>query len=372
MKLRSSYIITFALILAFWMVVCLLDSTWYYFTVLHKGKPLSYQRIVAINVPYWILAAMMTPPVAWVSRRVSFARGRRLRAMGTHLICVIPFAIIHVLLFRIIRYVQDGAPLYIEKFPYMVRSDLAATLDKEMLLYAVMVIGVSAYDYYRRFQEKERAAAALELEQARLRASLSSAQLDALKMQLQPHFLFNSLHAISTLIMRGDSQAANQMLLHLSQFLRMTLDNTDAQEVPLAVELEFLDAYLRIQRERFGERLEIEIDVEEEALPASVPNLVLQPLVENAIRHGIGADPGRGRIAVKARRANGRLEICVQDNGNGLPEDGSHTEGMGLRNIRARLEQLYPGAYSLTLAGAPSGGTAATITMPFRVIGKGD
>jgi LytS/YehU family sensor histidine kinase len=252
-----------------------------------------------------------------------------------------------------------------------VRGELASTLDKEIVFYVMIAGAVSAYDYYRRFKEKERAAAVLELEQARLQASLSEARLGALKMQLQPHFLFNAMHAISTLILRGDTKAANQMLQHLSSFLRMTLDSGDAPVVPLPVELEFLDAYLRIQRVRFGDRLQVAVEVAEDARDAIVPNLILQPLVENSIRHGIGSDPGQGTITIRAQRTKGQVLLQVLDNGPGLREEGTVAEGVGLSNIRARLEQLYPGAHRFTLERGAVGGTVATIVIPYRAANAG-
>jgi sensor histidine kinase YesM len=363
----SHHFLTFLFGLGFWLIVCLVDSTWYYFVALGKGPTPPWSQIVLWNLPYWLVVVVLTPAVVWLSRSAGFASGRRWRAIGIHAVGVLLFAIIHMSAYRMLRNIIAEKPAIPPHFLLEIRKAISSVLDKEILLYLVIVIAVSAIDYYRRFREKERAAAALELEQARLKASLSEAQLDALKMQIQPHFLFNSLHAISTLILRGDAAAANQMLLHLSRFLRMTLDNTGSQEVPLAVELEFLEAYLRIQRVRFGDRLQIEMDIEEAALKASVPNLVLQPLAENAIRHGIGSDAASGTIAIRARVAGDSLSIQVQDDGTGLQGNSAPAEGVGLRNIRARLAQLYPGAHSFTLHEPPSGGTVATLTFPYRI-----
>jgi two-component sensor histidine kinase len=366
---KSHHLLTFLIALGFWMIVCLVDATWYYFVALGKGPTPPWTDIMLWNLPYWLVIVVLTPAVVWVSRRAGFASGRRWRAIGIHAAGVLLFAIVHMSAYRILRNLIAGNPAFPPYFLLDIRKAISSVLDKEILLYLVIVIAVSAIDYYRRFREKERAAAALELEQARLKASLSEAQLDALKMQIQPHFLFNSLHAISTLIMRGDAADANQMLLHLSQFLRMTLDNTSSQEVPLAIELEFLEAYLRIQRVRFGDRLRIEMDIEEQALKASVPNLVLQPLAENAIRHGIGSDAASGTIAIRAHVAGNSLSIQVQDDGTGLQGNSTPPEGVGLRNIRARLAELYPGAHSFTLYEPPSGGTIATLTLPYRIEG---
>jgi LytS/YehU family sensor histidine kinase len=235
------------------------------------------------------------------------------------------------------------------------------------LVYVGVLGAVLAWDYYQRYGERERAAAALELEQARLRASLSEARLEALQVQLQPHFLFNSLHAISTLILKGETRGANEMLSHLSRFLRMTLDRAESPTLPLALELESLDAYLRIQRERFGDRLQVEMAIEDQALSAAVPNLVFQPLVENCLRHGIDSQAGAGRLMLRARVVGGRLVLEVEDDGRGLPEGEAAPEGIGLSNIRERLEQLYPRSHEFTLCRRPEGGATARIVIPYLI-----
>jgi len=205
---------------------------------------------------------------------------------------------------------------------------------------------------------------ALELERANLRVSLSEARLEVLQGQLQPHFLFNALHALSTLVLRGETQSANEMLSHLSRFLRMTLDNAETPTVPLAVELEFLEAYLCIQRARFGDRLHVTLQIDDRARFIAVPNLIFQPLVENAIRHGIASDPGQGRISIRARVENSTLTLEVEDNGTGLPPGNAAPEGIGLGNIRRRLDQLYPGKHSFALGEGAAGGTLARVTIP--------
>ncbi len=366
----------FFLGLGFWLVVCLIDSTWYLMSGFSKGKPLTLSEILYNNIPYWVGVSLLTPLVAAFSRKTGIGRGVSWRVIGAHLLAVIPFAILHTMLVRGYYFTVKGAPIldpkgslaFSEDYYLAVRGYLATRLDFEILLYVVVVVAVTALDYYRSFREKEKTAGELELEQARLQASLSEAKLDALKIQLQPHFLFNSLHAISTLILRGDSMTANKMLLHLSQFLRMTLDSTDSQSVPLSEELEFLDAYLRIQRVRFGDRLNIRMNIADETLHLSVPNLLLQPLLENAIRHGIGSDPGSGLIEVSARVEDDHLYLEVIDNGIGLQGNSSPVEGVGLGNIKARLAQLYPDEFTFQLVDAPKKGTIARIVIPARAI----
>lgn len=356
-----------AIALVFWQIVCLIDSAWYFFSITAKGKSLSWSDVLWANVPYWIIAAILTPAVAFISRQAPFDRGRRLRSVGLHLICMLIFALLHISFHLAVQRVLATKPILTPDFFQHVFRYLATRLDMEILLYLVMVVGVNAFDYYGRYLEKERTATTLRLEHARMEASLSRAKLETLKVQLQPHFLFNALHAISTLILRGDAQMANEMLMHLSHFLRMTLDSTDAQEISLSEEMEFLDAYLRIQRVRFGDRLRTRMEISEEANRAFVPSLVLQPLVENAIRHGIGGEKEGGCIAVTAEVIDGVLHIQVRDDGAGLTRSVAQTEGVGLRNVRARLAQLYPQAHTFSLHAAEGGGTVAEIVFPFRL-----
>ncbi len=186
-------------------------------------------------------------------------------------------------------------------------------------------------------------------------------------MQLHPHFLFNTLHAIWTL-MHKDVETADRMLARLSDLLRITLENSGMQEVPLKQELAFLEPYLEIEQTRFGDRLSVQLDVEPDTLDALVPNLLLQPLVENAIRHGIAPRAAGGRIRISAKRENAKLRVQVRDNGAGIPESEREVlkEGVGLTNTRARLQQLYGAGHRLELHNAVDGGLEVTLELPFR------
>jgi signal transduction histidine kinase len=363
---RRNRLRVFGVALACWLLIGLIDCTWYYIMSTGKGKTPHWGEILTVNIPYWLLVALLTPPVVWIARHTRFERGRRLRTIGIHFACTIPFTILHIVAYQAVMFARSTEPIPTIKFLNMIPRFVATTFDKEILLYLVIVGTVLVTDYYQRYRERERAAAALELERVELRASLSEARLEALHMQLQPHFLFNALHAISTLILKGDTRAANRTLSHLSHFLRMTLDGSNTPVVPLAVELEFLEAYLRIQKERFGDRLSIVTDVDERALAAGVPNLILQPLVENSIRHGIDSDAGLGTITVRARTDGTTLRLQVEDDGAGMPAGQAMCEGIGLANVRARLEQLYPGAHAFALEALPERGVRATISIPFR------
>jgi hypothetical protein len=198
---------------------------------------------------------------------------------------------------------------------------------------------------------------------AQLQARLASAQLQVLKMQLHPHFLFNTLNTISALI-HSDGDRADQMVARLGDLLRQTLEHSGGEEVPLRRELDFVESYLEIDRIRFGPRLSVTVDVDADALDGTLPCLLLQPLVENAIRHGIERKSGPGHLAIRARRSGPWLRLQVEDDGPGLPPDVE--EGVGLSNTRARLRQLYGDEHAFVLQGNAATGTCVTVEVPFR------
>ena len=234
--------------------------------------------------------------------------------------------------------------------------------DYGMLIYWVILLINYTFDYYRRFQEGE-------VKASRLEAQLAQAELQALKMQLQPHFLFNTLHSISALLHK-DVNAADTMIARLGDFLRLTLENAGTQEVSLQEEIEFLRCYLEIERMRFRDRLTVHINIEPAVFGARVPNLILQPIVENAIRHGIAPRSRPGRIEIYARRQDSILQVQITDDGPGLPVNGNSKgilkEGVGLANTQARLQQIYGKAHRLDLANAPMGGLTVTLEIPFK------
>ena len=236
----------------------------------------------------------------------------------------------------------------------------SVTLDS--VIYITILIGVHAFEYYRKFRERE-------LRASQLEAELAEARLHALRLQLQPHFLFNTFHTIAMLVRQQRDEEAVDTIAVLSDFLRYVLDNTGAQEVSLQQELGFLESYLAIERIRFKDRLDVQMNIAPEALQACVPNLILQPLVENAIRHGIEPAHRPGRIEVVARREGDQLRLRVQDNGVGLPEDWHLDEqrGVGLANTKTRLARLYGKNHLLEFSNAPdTGGLMVTIVIPYH------
>jgi two-component system LytT family sensor kinase len=235
---------------------------------------------------------------------------------------------------------------------------LATLMD--VLAYVSLAGFAHAVHFYRRFRDRERRALALE-------SSLARARLSALQAQLQPHFLFNTLNAIAALL-RRDARAAEATLTSLSELLRLALSQSNRQEISLREEMQFLDRYLEIQQTRFGERLRVETEIQPETLECLVPTLILQPLAENAIRHGIEPSATAGTVKVSAHRHDGRLEIRVEDDGVGLASESFSDKGngIGLSNLRARLQELYGSDHSMEVASRREGGVAVKIAIPCR------
>jgi sensor histidine kinase YesM len=231
-----------------------------------------------------------------------------------------------------------------------------------VIVYSAILLATTALDNYRRYRSEQ-------LRGVHLQALLAEAQLRSLRMQLQPHFLFNTLHSLSDLVLE-DAQAAVRMITKLGDFLRLTIEGSGDQIISLRQELEFARSYLEIERVRFHDRLEVLITAEPETYEAQVPNFVLQPIVENAVRHGISTRLGAGRITIHAKRSASQLQITVEDDGPGpTPRRQVQNEGVGLSNVRARLRQLYGVEQSLDLKSLnqTKAGTIVSLTIPFII-----
>lgn len=226
----------------------------------------------------------------------------------------------------------------------------------QLLVYLAVLAAGYARVFFLRDQRRQRQA-------AQLQAQLAEARLDALRMQINPHFLFNTLHAVSALVER-DPGGVRRMIARLSELLRHTIESHATDEVPLRDELAFLKRYIEIMEIRFQGRLHVELAIDANTLDAMVPNLVLQPIVENALEHGVNRATGEGRVRIAARRDANRLVMTVRDNGPGL--DAKNESGVGLANTRARLDQLYGTAASISLTGAEGGGVIAEIALPYH------
>jgi two-component system, LytTR family, sensor kinase len=225
-----------------------------------------------------------------------------------------------------------------------------------LLAWSLLYLGITHHEALQ--AERERS--------LRAEALAHRARLQALRYQLQPHFLFNTLNAVSTLVVEHRTAEAGRMIARLSDFLRLTLDGADAEEVLLDEEIEFVRRYLEIERVRFGERLAVSIDVEPEAGAARVPSMILQPIVENAVRHAVARNAEGGRLSVSAARVGGVLRLAVADDGPGLAGRPAAGEGIGLTNTRERLRQAYGDAHRLELLPGEGGGVRAVLELPFR------
>ncbi|HEX8274818.1 MAG TPA: histidine kinase [Longimicrobiaceae bacterium] len=344
-----------ALILACWTLVGLFYGTRPYLGELAGGKPADVRGLAA-NVADAYAWALFTPPILWLAGRFRFERGARARSLALHLAAAVGFALAGAAV-----NVAVGKLLWqsrMEFWPYV-----ASTFHWNVQWYWIIVGVRYAWEYYGRYRDRE-------LHASRLEAQLARAQLEALRSQIQPHFLFNTLNTISELVHESPAEA-DRMIVRLGDLLRLSVDNAGAQEVTLRRELDFLRAYLEIEQARFRDRLSVTLAVDPDTLDARVPNLLLQPLVENALRHGIAERAGPGCIEVSAEREGGRLRLEVRDDGGGLPAGGALRERVGLGNTRARLLRLYGDEHRFEVRGAPGGGVSAAVTLPLRLDGAG-
>jgi len=344
--------------LVFWTLIGLSFASQFYVSSAKAGRPVSWGQAVSSSLGDWYVWALLSLPIMQLARRFRFDAPAWGRSLAVHLGASLGFSLVYVLLRALLGKLQSqiaGVPLsFGEAFgPLVVK-----TFHFNLLFYWVMVSVSHAFSYYR--QSQERALRATELEQR-----LTRARLQALQMQLNPHFLFNTLNAISSL-MHKDVKAADRMLVRLADLLRYALDSTEAHEVPLRQELEFLERYLEIERTRFGARLTVEKAVDPATMDTLVPNLVLQPLVENAIKHGIERKSRDGKITLTAALDGDRLRLEVRDNGPGLPEETAARRGIGLANTQARLQQLYGEAHEFRLESQDGGGVSVQISLPVR------
>jgi two-component system, LytTR family, sensor kinase len=337
----------------FWTLLGLAFASQFYFSSAQFGNPVSWSRALASSLADWWVFALLSLPAAWLARRVPIEAPHRARAAVIHLLASAIFSLAYMALRGVIAQWQYGGVSFAQSFSTL----LFKTWHFNLLVYWVIVAVSHAFDYARKFREREVRAAELE-------KRLAEARLQALQMQLNPHFLFNTLHAISSLMHR-DVEEADRMLIRLSDLLRRALDSSGTQEVTLRKELEFLRNYLEIEQTRFGDRLEVQFNAPPETLNALVPNLLLQPLVENAIKHGIEPHARVGRIEVVAERINDALVLTVRDNGGGLGQ-GKGGTGIGLTNTRARLEQLYGTEHRFRVSNRATGGVEVVVHIPAR------
>jgi signal transduction histidine kinase len=341
---RSQFRARWGVILLCWIVIGFFIAGRNIVSSVSRGARIAWDEGVLFEIIYYLIWGLLTPVIFWFARRYPLQHAPRKIHRARNALALFGFGLLmtplHLMVdFRvntlIAHYAFHVSPERIRQvFNSLPRIMLVESFSG-LITYALIVGAFYALDYYQKFQERE-------LKAAQLEGRLAQAELQNLKAQLQPHFLFNTLHAISVL-MQENVQAANRMLVRLSELLRMALDTAGAQEVTLKQEVEFAQRYLEIEQTRFQDRLSVKIEIDPAALDARAPSLLLQPLVENAVRHGIARRAGAGLLEIRAQREGDNLRLQVRDNGPGLQTgaSGEMVKGVGLSNTRARLDQLY-------------------------------
>lgn len=327
-------------------------------------NPVPFYRVLLWQLVSGYLWFVISPVILWLGQRFTFENGGWKKSLPVHIGAGFVIAVVQLAL----------AAFILPKLGYMRRLETAAYLDVLRVFLLVNlhfsvaiywgVLGVQqALKYYRKYRERE-------LRTSQLEARLATTRLQVLKMQLHPHFLFNTLNAVSELIYR-DQDSAERMISDLSDLLRMSFENLEVQEISLKQELEFLKKYLEIEMMRFQDRLKVDMEIGPDTLDASVPNMILQPLVENAIKHGIGPRSEGGRISIIAERRNGSLALSVSDDGLGVPfaDVENLSEGVGLSNTRQRLQHLYGDAHKFVLNSQRASGLAVDLVIPYKESG---
>jgi two-component system LytT family sensor kinase len=324
----------------------------------------SWTESLRHSLAFWCLWLVFFPTIVWLSLRFPLQRPKLFRQAALHLSACLLVVVLSQIAFRTcLPFLPPPPdhphPDHPDHPPSRTRSiDMRVVPD--ILMYLVTMCACVAYAHHQKSQERERRAIELE-------ASLAQAKLQALRMQINPHFLFNTLNAISTLVHIAP-QTADEMITDLSELFRATLESPEQHEISLSRELELLQRYLAIEQRRFGERLMVKQVIAPEILSSQVPMLILQPIVENAIRHGIEPQAGVGTITIRATRDSGHIKLSVSDNGR-KPFNAAKVEanqGIGLANTRARLQQLYGADQSLIVGGGELGGWTTEIKIPFN------
>jgi two-component sensor histidine kinase len=321
-------------------------------------------RIFTWSILTWLVWAALTPAIAWLARHYSLVGEAWKRNLIVHLPAFLFMSVLHsAAATAIILWIKpfDNMGESPKEFWPRFVSRVPESFGFDLLVYGGAIGVFYAIDYYRKYRERE-------FQASRLEAQLAQAQLDSLRMQLHPHFLFNTLNNIVGLVRDNKNNAAVNMLVGLSDLLRHTLEHSSRHEVELREEINFIKLYLSIQEVRFSDRLRIELDIDPRTTKALVPNLILQPLTENALRHGIGRTANSGLIGISSAVTDGHLRLTVYDEGAGLPDDWQlkGSVGIGLANTIARLQQLYDDDQQFDIRNRAEGGVEVVIVMPFR------
>jgi len=333
-----------------------------YFLAASYHRQIGWAQSLYWSFGDWYEWALLSPIIFWTCRTFRVDRASWPKSVSVHVFVGALLSGAHAVMCALLAVVQGWLTAKPMAFGTALHSLLLNRTHYNLAVYALIVCAWYAWDYYRKFREREAVA-------TELAGRLAQAQLQALRMQLNPHFLFNTLNAVSSLMLR-DVHAANKMISRLGELLRLTLEKNDQQEVSLEQEIEFLRRYLEIEQIRFGERLRLKMEVDPSTLGAAVPNMILQPLVENAVRHAIEPQETGGQIHLRSMRDNARLLLQISDNGPGLTAQSSQEsrERIGLSNTRERLLKLYGANQRFELTENPMGGITASLSIPFHFL----
>lgn len=343
---------------ALWALVGTVLSLEVYF---NSRVTMEYVDFIGIAVPQFGRAAMwaaLVPLILWLRDHIPLSRGAWLGGVAFHF--ATSFIIMAVyFLGRMLAYVLVQKVPVGEFWDLALQNFYGRNIIDMAFYWAVLAFGYS-FEIYQKYKREE-------LKAAQLETRLVETELQALRQQMHPHFLFNTMNTIAVLVREGKNDEAVTLLAQLSALLRMSLENTGVAEVTLRQEMQFLERYLEIQRARFSDRLRVELEISPDALDARIPNLLLQPLVENAIIHGIAPKNTPGTVQIRGRVAEGRLHLEVADDGPGFqPVNGRRREGIGLSNTRERLNKIYGTSQQLVLKSDPGHGVTVQIVMPYR------
>ena len=361
---RRRWFLCWGLVFGFWTFFSFFNGNQIFFGMRAEGMNHSWWRIVGWQFLVWHIWTAWTPLVILIGRRFPIERSSWARNLLIHIPLALFFSCVHLAGCIFLTIMIRPFDVYSSTAPFMTQflRTMRFWLPVEIIIYGATLGLGHALDYYEKYRERERRALQLE-------SQLAQAQLQSLKMQLHPHFLFNALNGIVGLVRDQKNRAAVNMITGLSDLLRHTLENAGRQEVSLREELDGLELYLDIQQMRFSDRLKVEMEIEPETLRARVPNLILQPLVENAIRHGVAQRVSAGMVGVRARHEAGLLQIEVYDDGPGLDAGWTMetSDGIGITNTRERLQQLYGSEHHFDIHNREEGGVEATLSIPLRI-----
>ena len=347
-------------LIAVWTAVGLILSTEVFFTVRVRSPEITFADVLASQYARVAMWALLTPVVLWLRNVVPLTAGRWIGGVGFHLSLSVGIMSTYYLARIAFVLLREGAA-FAPFWTVAADNFFGRNLIDVVFYWAIIGAGYT-FEIYRKYKNEQ-------IKAAQLEGRLVQSELSSLKQQLHPHFLFNTMNTISVLVREERNAEAVSLLAKLSALLRISLDTSRVEEVTVRQEMEFLERYIDIQKMRFADRLSVDTAISSEALEARIPNLLLQPLVENAILHGVAPKHGPGRVTVAGAVREGRLHLEVSDDGIGIETatNGRSREGIGLSNTRERLNRIYGVHSQLVLKSEPGAGTTVSIVLPCRI-----